>query len=90
MDRLPRPRPQALAVAGTFEYWLLAVLAVAIAMSFLAERVVPYDRGWNHDRADSGRDRIHAAVNEALILISVTAIPLLTETIAAPEIWPSS
>jgi hypothetical protein len=24
------------------------------AVSFLAERVVPYDRGWNHDRADSG------------------------------------
>jgi hypothetical protein len=86
MDRRPRPRPQALAVAGTFEYRLLAVLAVAIAMSFQAERLVPYDRGWNHDRADSGRDRTHAAVNEALVPTSVTAIPLLTEVIAALRI----
>ncbi|MCV7355392.1 sterol desaturase family protein [Mycolicibacterium fluoranthenivorans] len=80
----------ALTVAGTPKFWLLAVLAVAIATSFLAERVIPYDRSWNHDRADSARDRVHAAVNEALILTSVTAIPLLAGIIPAPEIWPSS
>lgn len=79
----------ALTVAGTPKFWLLAVLAVAIATSFLTEAVIPYDRGWNHDRADSARDRIHAAVNEALILVSVTAIPLSAAIIPAPEIWPS-
>ncbi|ATO61691.1 MULTISPECIES: sterol desaturase family protein [Mycobacteriaceae] len=80
----------ALTVAGTASHWLLVLLAIAIALSLLAERVIPYDRGWNHDRADSARDRIHAAVNEALILTSVTAIPLLAGIIPAPVIWPSS
>lgn len=80
----------ALTVADTRMFWLAVVLAVAIAVSFLAERVIPYDPGWNHDRADRARDRIHAAVNEALVLASVTAIPLLAEIIPAPEIWPRS
>lgn len=31
----------ALTVAGASTFWLLAVLAVAIATSFLAERVIP-------------------------------------------------
>ncbi|BBY31563.1 sterol desaturase family protein [Mycolicibacterium sediminis] len=79
-----------LTVAHTAHYWLLAVLAVAIAMSFLAERVIPYDPGWNHDRADTARDRIHAAVNEALVLASVATIPLLAEVVPTPELWPSS
>ncbi|BDX31603.1 hypothetical protein TUM20985_21500 [Mycobacterium antarcticum] len=80
----------ALTVAGTAKYWLLVLLAVAIGMSFLVERIIPYDSGWNHDRADSARDRVHAAVNEALILASVTAIPLLANVIPVPEIWPRS
>lgn len=80
----------ALTVAGASTFWLLVVLAVAIATSFLAEAIIPYDRSWNHDRADSARDRIHAAVNEALILVSVTAIPLLAGIIPTPEIWPTS
>lgn len=79
----------ALTVAGTAKYWLLVLLAVAIGMSFLVERIIPYDSGWNHDRADSARDRVHAAVNEALILASVTAIPLLANVIPVPRSGPA-
>ena len=61
----------ALTVAGTASHWLLVLLAIAIALSLLAERVIPYDRGWNHDRADSARDRIHAAFEA-----EVPAVPI--------------
>lgn len=70
------------------KYWLLAILAVAIATSFLAERAIPYDQQWNHDRADTTRDRVHVAVNETLILASVAAIPLLASVVPAPQLWP--
>jgi sterol desaturase/sphingolipid hydroxylase (fatty acid hydroxylase superfamily) len=80
----------ALAAAGAPKYWLLMILGVALAASFLVERLIPYDRDWNHDRADSTRDRIHVAVNETLILGSVAAIPLLAAIVPAPRLWPHS
>ncbi|MEN3225129.1 MULTISPECIES: sterol desaturase family protein [Mycolicibacterium] len=80
----------ALAAAGAPKVWLLAVLAVAIATAFAAERIVPYDPEWNRDRADSVRDRIHVAVNETLIVASVAAIPLLAAIVPAPQWWPHS
>ncbi|MDX1886868.1 sterol desaturase family protein [Mycolicibacterium sp. 120270] len=79
-----------LAVAGAPKSWLLTILAVAIATAFLVERVIPYDPQWNHDRADSSRDRIHVAVNETLILASVAAIPLLAAIVPASQLWPHS
>ena len=75
---------------GAPKYWLLIILAVAIATTFLVERIIPYDPEWNNDRADSTRDRIHVAVNETLILASVAAIPLLATIVPAPHLWPHS
>ena len=45
--------------------WLLALLAIAIAVSFVAERAWPYDPAFNHDQGDRVRDALHALVNEA-------------------------
>ncbi|WP_036377779.1 sterol desaturase family protein [Mycolicibacterium austroafricanum] len=78
----------ALTASGAPKLWLLPILGVAIATSFLVERIIPYDRGWNHDRADTTRDRIHVAVNETLILASVAAIPLLAAIVPTPQLWP--
>lgn len=80
----------AVAHAGAPKYWLPIILAVAIGTAFLVERIIPYDPQWNHDRADGARDRIHVAVNEALILASVAAIPLLAAIVPAPQLWPDS
>jgi len=80
----------AFTTAGAPKYWLLAILVVAIATTFLVERIIPYDATWNRDRADSTRDRIHVAVNETLILASVAAIPLLAAMVPAPQLWPHS
>ncbi len=80
----------AFSAAGAPKYWLLAVLAVAIATTLLVERVIPYDATWNRDRGDSTRDRIHVAVNETLIVASVATIPLLAAMVPAPQLWPHS
>ena len=58
-------------------WWLLALLLVAIAVSFGAERAWPYDPAFNHDQGDRLRDTLHALVNESLNLLSIAAVPLL-------------
>lgn len=78
----------ALAAAHAPKPWLLLVLAVAIATSFAVERVIPYEPAWNGPQADSVRDRLHAVVNETLILVSVAVIPLLAAIVPAPGLWP--
>jgi sterol desaturase/sphingolipid hydroxylase (fatty acid hydroxylase superfamily) len=80
----------ALGAMGAPKYWFLVILAVAIATSFVVERIIPYDSRWNDDDGgDSARDRIHAAVNETLILASVAAIPMLAVIIPGAGIWPT-
>ncbi|WP_063037129.1 sterol desaturase family protein [Nocardia pseudovaccinii] len=80
----------ALSSSGAPKFSLLLVLAVAIVVSFLVERLIPYQADWNHDLDDTVRDRIHAFVNEILILLSVAAIPLLAVIVPAPDSWPIS
>nr|WP_062998183.1 sterol desaturase family protein [Nocardia mikamii] len=78
----------ALSAAGVAEVWLLPLLVIAVVASFLAERVIPYERSWNTDHDDTRRDRIHAAVNETMILAGVAVIPLLASVVPAPDLWP--
>ena len=80
----------ALAASGANRLWLLALLVAAIALSFAAERVLPYERGWNTPMGDAGRDTAHSFVNETLILISVAIIPLLAAIVPGDGIWPST
>ncbi len=80
----------AVAASGASKLWLLALLVVAIALSFTAERVLPYESTWNGSQGDSGRDTAHAVVNETLILASVAAIPALAALIPGDGIWPAT
>ncbi|NEE09492.1 sterol desaturase family protein [Streptomyces sp. SID7499] len=78
----------ALMAAGAPRWWLLALLAAAVAASFTAEHSVPYRLEWNRPAGDGGRDAAHAVVNESLILVSVTAIPLLASFVTVADVWP--
>lgn len=80
----------AVAGAGAPKYLLIVILLTGIAVSFAAERVIPYNRHWNIDQADARRDRIHVAVNELLILTSLAAIPALTALTPWHGWWPQS
>lgn len=68
--------------------WLLLLLALAISLSFAAERTVPYHRPWNAPLGDRGRDLAHAVVNEGLPLLSLATFPLIAQ-LAAADRWPT-
>ncbi|WP_067810829.1 sterol desaturase family protein [Actinomadura kijaniata] len=75
---------------GLGKLWLLALLAVAVAASFAAERLLPYEPDWNRSLDDGGRDTAHSLVNETLVLASVAAIPVLAATVPTADRWPHS
>ncbi|MEO5728028.1 MAG: sterol desaturase family protein, partial [Byssovorax sp.] len=64
-----------IAGAGLSKLWLVAVLGFGIALSFVAERLVPYEPSWNASHGDVARDWLHFLVNEASNLLSVAALP---------------
>jgi sterol desaturase/sphingolipid hydroxylase (fatty acid hydroxylase superfamily) len=77
-----------LAARGAAEPWLLALIGGAIALSFAAERILPYDVAWNTDHDDTGRDVVHALVNEFMILAVVATIPALSALLPSADVWP--
>ena len=70
------------------KYWLLALLLASIAVSFLAERVLPYRGEWNTPHDDHSRDFAHATVNELLTLGSLAVVPVATALTPFNGVWP--
>lgn len=68
---------------------LAPLLLVAIALSFAAEKIAPYQRDWNRSQGDLARDIVHAAVNEGLNVMSVSAIPLIALAVGEGVLWPA-
>lgn len=68
--------------------WLLVLILVALAASFVAERLLPYEASWNDGRGDTGRDVVHGLVNELLSVASVAAFPLLAGRFVVVDLWP--
>lgn len=79
----------AIITAGTSSIALLPLLLSAIGVSFVTERLIPYNPDWNRDHRDTGRDRIYAVVYEASVYASVALIPLLTALSPVSGLWPS-
>lgn len=77
-----------LASQGVNKVLLLAILTAAVAVSFGAERIAPYEASWNGARADAGRDLLHALVNEGLQIGSLLALPLIVDHLAIEGLWP--
>jgi sterol desaturase/sphingolipid hydroxylase (fatty acid hydroxylase superfamily) len=80
----------ALVQSGAPKASLAGLLLAAIAMSFLAERFIPYQEDWNRPKGDILRDGLHALVNEVSIAVSVLLIPLTAAIVPFPPIWPDS
>ncbi|WP_263143382.1 sterol desaturase family protein [Pseudomonas sp. RIT-PI-AD] len=77
------------ALAGFSSVWLIPLLMLALATSFGAERALPYEQDWNNAQGDVGSDVLHAAINEALNLLSVAAIPLAAARLPWSGLWPT-
>lgn len=87
--------PSAIAIAivgnGLGYYWLAPVALAALGLSFVAERIAPYESEWNHDHADTPRDVAHGIVYEICSFNSMVILPFLTMWIPwAGVVWPSS
>jgi sterol desaturase/sphingolipid hydroxylase (fatty acid hydroxylase superfamily) len=78
----------ALAQAGAPKWTFPLLLLCAIAVSFAAERIAPYDSAWNRDKDDSATDAVHALVNEAGVGLSLFSLPFLAEHVPHVELWP--
>ena len=67
---------------------LLGLFALAILVTFLAEREIPYQPAWNQARRDRSRDVGHTLVNEAIAFFSVGLIPGLIIVRSWRGVWP--
>ncbi len=74
---------------GTRPSALGALLLLAIAVSFAAERALPYEHGFNSPHGDGWRDVAHALVNEASNALSIMSLPLLAALVPDTGLWPS-
>jgi sterol desaturase/sphingolipid hydroxylase (fatty acid hydroxylase superfamily) len=89
------PTMLALAVAGAAvaasdlpETSVAIVVLAAIVVSFVAERIAPYEPGWNEAHGDTWRDVVHAIVNEGALVGSLLVLPGLTEHLPLVSVWP--
>jgi|TARA_R110000868_G_scaffold241195_3_gene495730 sterol desaturase/sphingolipid hydroxylase (fatty acid hydroxylase superfamily) len=69
--------------------WLLVILVSFIALSFLFEKLSPYDAVFNQSQGDVKRDAVHVLVNESLNVVGVISVPLIASFIILPSIWPA-
>lgn len=79
-----------LAGSGAGKGALVALVLVAAAVSFAAERVAPYEPQWNRSRGDARRDVAHAIVNETLQGLSLLVLPVIVSLLAIDGVWPTS
>lgn len=75
--------------SGSNHWWLGTLFVLAIFLSFVFERIVPYNPSFNDAVNDQGRDIAHAIVNETSNLVSVLSIPVLVALLDTSFLWPS-
>jgi sterol desaturase/sphingolipid hydroxylase (fatty acid hydroxylase superfamily) len=68
---------------------IVVVLGAAVGLSFVAERLAPYERRWNDNLDDRWRDVAHAVVNEGTVLVSLLLLPTLVDAIGVEGAWPA-
>jgi sterol desaturase/sphingolipid hydroxylase (fatty acid hydroxylase superfamily) len=78
-----------LVATGLPEPTIGIVVLLAIAVSFVAERLAPYNEDWNEPLGDRWRDVAHAVVNEGSLLLALLALPALGDALVLVEVWPS-
>lgn len=73
---------------GAPAWGLLVLLGITIALSFGAERLLPYEKDWNRSHGDADRDLLHALVNEGANFGTLLLLPVFTSLLAIDGIWP--
>lgn len=65
------------------------LLVLAVVVSFVVERVLPYERAYNAPQGDGWRDVMHAVVNEASNAVSILSLPAIAAVFPKTGLWPS-
>jgi sterol desaturase/sphingolipid hydroxylase (fatty acid hydroxylase superfamily) len=78
----------AIVEAGGPKWWLPVLLLIAIVLSFVAERIAPYERAWNSDKHDGATDVVHAVVNELSLMLSLLSLPAIAAIVPHFDVWP--
>lgn len=63
---------------GHQKIWLIGWMCLFIGLSFLVEKLVPYDVVFNHPVGDKARDICHAIVNESLTVVGLWVLPVIS------------
>ena len=68
--------------------WAWSVLAAAILLSFIFERLIPWQVKWNRSMQDSVRDWLHFIVNTSLNHSGLLLLPMMAALAPASGLWP--
>lgn len=70
---------------------IVALMALALGLSFGAERILPYNPEWNAARGDTRRDIVHFVVNESMSLVPLLFVPIFVVVASEADspLWPS-
>jgi sterol desaturase/sphingolipid hydroxylase (fatty acid hydroxylase superfamily) len=80
----------ALVAAGRSYAWIALLFGIAVLLSLLAERVLPYEQAWNRSHGDVGKDAAHGILYELNNCIALLILPVITLFIPWHSIWPLS
>jgi sterol desaturase/sphingolipid hydroxylase (fatty acid hydroxylase superfamily) len=70
--------------------WLGLVILATIGLSFLMERVLPYEEDWNRAHDDVGKDAAHGIVYEIANIITLGLLLLISLSLPEWNFWPQS
>lgn len=80
-----------LVATGHSYVWTAAsILFAAIALSFIAERILPYEASWNASHDDAGKDIAHAAVYEIQNINATLLLPVIAMFRPWQGVWPTT
>jgi sterol desaturase/sphingolipid hydroxylase (fatty acid hydroxylase superfamily) len=75
---------------GQRYFWLGLLILAAIGLSFLVERVLPYEKDWNRAHDDVGKDVTHGVVYEIANIITLGILLLISLKLPKGNLWPQS
>jgi sterol desaturase/sphingolipid hydroxylase (fatty acid hydroxylase superfamily) len=69
--------------------FLLLLVIGFIGVSFIIEKIMPYDTKYNVPQGDRLRDFLHAIFNESISIIGLLSVPFIMVIVPNVSLWPS-
>ena len=79
-----------LMASGYSVLWIGALFGIAVTLSLLTERILPFEHSWNDAHSDIAKDVTHGVVYEIANINAIMMLPLVTLFVPWQGIWPST